>query len=162
MNHPFEFADKLSAEIQTKAKHTKHFRAIRWNDSGDTFSEGYWGVMKAVMAENPTVQFYAYSKCVSFWKAKQASNDVPSNMTVVFSYGGLEDHLIDPMKDRHAKVFANRAALRAAGYSDGTNTDRLAANPKYSKLGLVIHGNRLALPKLRRMAAKLSAARDKA
>ena len=158
MNDAFGFADQLTQEV-IKSSKRPNFRAIRWNDSGDVFSEGYWGVMKVVMKANPGIRFYAYSKRISFWKAKQASGEVPANMTVVFSFGGTEDHLIDTEKDRHAMVFPSRTALRAAGYSDGTNTDRLASNPRYNKIGLVIHGNWLALPKLRRMSAKINAAR---
>jgi hypothetical protein len=103
----------------------------------------------------PHVQFYAYSKAVSLIKSKIAKGEMPSNFTVVFSFGGKEDHLIDTNVDRHAKVFPNRASLRAAGYSDGTNTDRLACNPKFKKIALVVHGNHLRMNKLRKMVAKM-------
>ena len=77
---------------------------------------------------------------------------------MIFSQGGLEDGLIDPAKDRHARVFPTRAALRAAGYSDGTNTDRLAANPKFQKIGLVVHGNYKSHKRLKGLAEKGSKA----
>lgn len=152
MNDPFGFANKLIEEIRSKVKHVKHFRAIRFNDSGDIMDEGYWGVMKAVMTELPNVSFYAYSKRVSFLESKRMAGEWPSNFTVIYSQGGTEDGLIDPAKHRHARVFPSRAALRAAGYSDGTHTDRLAASGKYSRIGLVIHGNHLQLHKLRKRA----------
>lgn len=152
MNKPFEFAEQLIHEISVKAKNPK-FRAVRWHDAGDAFSEGYWGVMKAVMNALPNVKFYAYSKMVSFFKGR---TDIPSNFHVVFSMGGTEDHLIDTENDRHAKVFHTRQALRDAGYSDGTNTDRLAASGKYKKIALVVHGNHKAMPKFRRMVAKIN------
>lgn len=147
MNDPFAFADQLVKEIQSK----RNLRAIRFNDSGDVFSEGYWGVIKSVCNALPNTRFYAYTKRVQFFKAK---TDIPPNFTIVFSQGGLEDNLIDHTHDRHARVFSSRAALRAAGYSDGTHTDRLACDPKYRKIGLVIHGNHFALPRLRTYAAK--------
>lgn len=147
MNDPFDFSDKLIEEIKTK----RNLRAIRFNDSGDVFSEGYWGVIKAVCSALPSVRFYAYTKRVKFFKDK---TDIPSNFTLVFSQGGTEDGLIDHTKDRHARVFQSRAALRAAGYSDGTHTDRLATDPKYQKIGLVVHGNPKAMPRLRTYAAK--------
>ncbi len=150
MNDAFGFANQLIEEITVKAKNPK-FRAIRWHDSGDIMSEGYWGMMKAVMTALPHVQFYAYSKRVSFLKEKAKQGDIPANFTVVFSFGGTEDHLIDTQNDRHAKVFPNRASLRAAGYSDGTHTDRLAANPGFQKIGLVVHGNWLRLKKMRKI-----------
>jgi hypothetical protein len=152
LDDPFAFADQLIAEIKVKAKHNPKLK-VRWNDSGDIFNEGYWGVMVAVMKALPEVSFYAYSKRVSFLKSKEW----PANFSAVFSMGGTEDHLIDTAKDRHAAIFSSRAALRAAGYSDGTNTDRLASNPKFQKIGLVVHGNWLAMHKLRKVAVGMEA-----
>lgn len=149
MNNPFDFADQLIREIKSK----RNLRACRFQDSGDIFSEGYWGVMKAVMNACPYVQFYAYSKQIQFIKSRK---DIPANFTVVFSFGGKDDRLIDVNKDRHAKVFHSRQALRDAGYSDGTHTDRLACNPKFQKIGLVVHTNLLALPKIRNMIKKIN------
>jgi hypothetical protein len=149
MNDPFEFANQLVREIKIK----RNLRAVRWHDSGDIMSEGYWGVMKAVMNALPNVQFYCYTKQISFMKSR---TDIPANFTYVFSTGGTEDHLIDTQKDRHAKIFHSRQALRDAGYSDGTNTDRLASNPQFQKIGLVIHQNHKAMPKFRKMIAKLN------
>lgn len=150
----FGFATQLIEEIKSK----KNLRAIRWNDSGDFFDVNYWNIAKAVMNALPDIKFYAYSKQVSFLKAKQAQGEFPSNFTVVFSFGGKEDHLIDTQNDRHAKVFDSRKSLRNAGYSDGTHTDRLATNPKFKKLGLVVHGNHKAMPKYRRIIAKIQKA----
>lgn len=155
MNDSFGFANQLIEEITVKAKNPK-FRAIRWHDSGDIMSEGYWGMMKSVMAALPNVQFYAYSKRISFLKEKAKQGDIPANFTVIFSFSGTEDHLIDTANDRHAKVFANRASLRAAGYSDGTHTDRLASNPTFQKIGLVVHGNWLAMPKFRNIVLRMN------
>lgn len=152
MDDAFGFAEQLTAEIASKAKRGK-LRAVRWNDSGDFFSEGYWGVAKAVMLALPHVRFYAYSKMVRFFKGR---NDIPANFSIVFSQGGKDDALIDTENDRHARIFESRSALRAAGYSDGSNTDRLAANPIYKRIGLVIHGNYKAMPKLRRIVEGMS------
>jgi hypothetical protein len=152
LDDAFEFANQLVREIGSKAKRG-NLRAVRWNDSGDFFSEGYWAVAKAVMQALPHVQFYAYTKMVRFFKGR---NDIPSNLSLVFSQGGKDDVLIDMEKDRHARIFESRAALRKAGYSDGTHTDRLASNPKFLRIGLVIHGNHKAMPKLRKIAERMS------
>lgn len=152
LDDAFGFADQLITEISAKAKRNPKLK-VRWNDSGDIFNDGYWGVMVAVMKALPHVTFYAYSKRVSFLKSKEW----PENFTVVFSMGGTEDHLIDTNKDRHAAIFSSRAALRAAGYSDGTHTDRLASNRKFQKIGLVVHGNWLAMHKLRKVAGAMEA-----
>lgn len=147
LDDSFGFATQLVDEIKSK----KNIRAVRWNDSGDFFSTHYWNIARAVMAALPDVKFYAYSKRVAFFKQLQEMNALPANFTVVFSYGGTEDILINADKDRHAKIFASRAALRKAGYSDGTHTDRLASNPSFLKIGLVVHGNHKAMNKYRRI-----------
>ena len=151
MNNPFDFAEQLIREIATKAK--RKLRAVRWHDSGDIMDAGYWAVMCNVMNALPHVQFYAYTKAISFMKSR---DDIPANFTCVFSTGGTEDALIDTLKDRHAHIFHSRKALRAAGYSDGTNTDRLASNPKFQKIGLVIHQNNKAMPRFRKMIERIN------
>ena len=153
LDDAFGFVTQLIAEIKGK----RNLRAIRWNDSGDFFNSHYWYIAKAVMTALPNIRFYAYSKRVSFFKEQQALKAIPDNFTVVFSFGGTEDHLIDTVNDRHAKVFSNRAALRDAGYSDGTHTDRMATNPSFMKLGLVVHGNHKAMPKYRRIIKRIAA-----
>jgi hypothetical protein len=155
MNNPFDFANQLIAEIDKKSK-SKGFRAVRFHDAGDWMSEGYWGVMKSVMNALPHVKFYCYSKMISFIKSR---NDLPKNFTVVFSIGGTEDHLIDKNKDRHSMIFPSRQALRDAGYSDATHSDRIASNPKYQKIGLVIHQNHFTMPKFRKMITKINASK---
>jgi hypothetical protein len=149
ISDPFSFVAQLVKEIRS----IKNLRAIRWNDSGDFYGLEYWNVAKAVMAQCPDIKFYAYSKRVSFFK----SETLPVNFTLVYSFGGTEDAQIDLANDRHAKVFANRKSLRAAGYSDGTNTDRMAANANFKKIGLIVHGNHKAMPRFRRIIAKINA-----
>lgn len=153
LDDAFGFATQLVEEIKSK----RNLRAIRWNDSGDFYDTNYWNIAKAVMLALPHIKFYAYSKMVAFFKEQQALKALPANFTVVFSFGGTDDHLIDTQNDRHAKVFSSRAILRAAGYSDGTNTDRMAANPSLMKLGLIVHGNYKAMPKYRKIIKRVSA-----
>lgn len=153
LDDSFGFATQLVQEIKGK----RNLRAIRWNDSGDFFNSHYWTIARAVMEALPNIRFYAYSKRVAFFKELQAHKALPANFTVVFSFGGMEDHLIDTQNDRHAKVFSSRGILRAAGYSDGTHTDRLATNPAFQKIGLVIHGNHKAMPKYRRIIKRIAA-----
>jgi hypothetical protein len=153
LDDAFGFATQLVEEIKGK----RNLRAIRWNDSGDFFNSDYWYIAKAVMQALPNVRFYAYSKMVSFFKEQQALKALPPNFTVVFSFGGTEDHLIDTQNDRHAKVFSSHGILRAAGYSNGTHTDRLATNPAFLKIGLVVHGNHKAMPKYRKIIKRVAA-----
>jgi len=148
LDDPFTFTDKVIKEVKSK----RTIRALRFNDSGDIWGDGYWGIIKAICAACPDVQCYAYTKAIKFFKDKPQS-EMPVNFTLIFSYGGKFDSLIDTATDRHSKVFATRSALRKAGYSDGTHTDRIATNPLIQKVGLVVHGNHLRMPKLRKLIA---------
>jgi hypothetical protein len=145
LDDPFSFAEDLDREIKSK----KDLKFVRFNDSGDFFSPGYWAVAKQVIEANPDIRFYAYTKMVSFFKGL---SDLPPNFHVIYSYGGKEDDLIDPSKDRHAVIFPNRRILRELGYSDGSSTDRLARSGNFYKIGLVVHGNWLAMDRFRKAA----------
>lgn len=109
---------------------------VRIHDSGDFYSEEYLDKWLKVIRLCPSVQFYAYTKMVSLLKSKQ----LPNNLTIIYSFGGTEDHLIDCQKDRHAKVFNSPDDLVANGYANGTDDDFIAAIGQFNKIGLVYHG----------------------
>ena len=154
LNDPFGFKDQLVKEIKTKVKFTKNFRGIRINDSGD-IHPALFSVMRQVMNECPEVSFYAYTKSVKFMKDMKESGMIPNNFTYVFSYGGQQDHLIDKTKDRHAIAFTSRSVLRANGYTEAYNSDIPAWNPKNMRVGLIAHGNHLAMNKIKRLIGKV-------
>jgi hypothetical protein len=115
---------------------------LRVHDSGDFFNPEYLQLWLDIAYARPNVQFYAYTKSVSWVKAAQAAGQVPKNFTIVFSFGGREDALIDKAKDRHSWVFSSNEAMLAAGYADTTETDDNAANPSVRCVGLVYHGTK--------------------
>ena len=59
------------------------------------------------------------------------------NFRIIFSYGGLQDHLIDRDRDRNADVFPDLPSLLAAGYTDQEENDVLAAIMPNNKVGIV-------------------------
>jgi hypothetical protein len=85
----------------------------------------------------PDKEFYAYTKMVRMVK----SVELPPNFTVIFSYGGDEDHLIDQHNDRHAIVFEDVFTLLNAGYKNCSENDDDALGPE-KRIGLVYHGQR--------------------
>lgn len=136
LNHPKHTAEKIIAEIKSKRK----LKAFRIHDSGDFFNVTYAKWWFDICRELPDIQFYAYTKCVGWMKNTMLGAYVPDNLTLIYSYGGKEDHLIDPNHDRHSRVFRTHAAMKAAGYHDTTKTDDAAADPSIKKIGLVYHG----------------------
>lgn len=118
--------------------------AVRIHDSGDFFSEAYLDLWLRVALNNPGILFYAYTKEVAMLKAR---TDLPQNLRIVFSKGGLQDHLIDDDTDRHADVFPSIDDLLAAGYSDQGPSDLLAVTLANNRVGIVANN----IPHLRRI-----------
>ncbi len=127
-----DFPDLMHAEIVSKRP-----SRVRIHDSGDFYSAEYLSKWCIIAEQHPDVEFYAYTKMVSMVKMYEAW--LPENLTVIFSYGGTEDALIDPDKDRHSKVYTDIDTLLGDGYIDASDDDSLALtdNPK---VGLVYHG----------------------
>lgn len=126
-----DFAELLSHEILALRP-----VAYRWNDSGDFYSKDYLLKAYQVAKLTPRVNHYAYTKQVELVKA----NRPPPNFLMIFSYGGKQDHLIDPSRDRHAHIFESLEALNAANYEDCSWDDSQAWRTTSNKIGLVFHG----------------------
>lgn len=131
------FRELVQAEID-KFKLDKYKYFVRIHDSGDFDRETYFADWILLAFNNPQVEFYAYTKMVSM--CKKVAHLLPKNFTIIYSYGGKEDHLIDPEKDRHSKVFNSVEELEKAGYMDATGNDHVALETL--KVGLPIHGTR--------------------
>lgn len=108
--------------------------AVRIHDSGDFFSAEYLLAWCEVASSVPDVLFYAYTKEVSLVRALAAK--FPVNLRVLFSLGGLEDHLIDPDVDRHADVFPDEQAIEDAGYVSQDASDLLAVLLPTTRIGI--------------------------
>lgn len=126
------FVETIDAEIKRRK-----VKRLRIHDSGDFFSVNYTNAWLEIIRRNPSVRFYAYTKMVSFFKARMAL--LPENFHVIFSEGGTQDSKIDQETDRHSRVFASVSELRAAGYSDAHKRDRPSLMGQ-QKIGLVYHG----------------------
>lgn len=139
-----EFVSTMVSEIQSwlKKRTVKNLK-VRWHDAGDVYSLEYLKKLVEVMRFFETdkrVSFYAYTKQVQL--IKENSDILPSNFTVIFSYGGKQDDMIDQKTDRHSRVFETIEDLKAASYADGTDDDMVAATGKSNRIGLVFHGNK--------------------
>lgn len=108
-------------------------KAVRIHDAGDFYDAGYLARWTRIAGENPHVLLYAYTKEVAMLKA----TPLPHNMRVIYSYGGKQDHLIDPDTDRHADVFPTRQRLDEAGYYDQEDSDLLAVTAPTTRIGIV-------------------------
>ncbi len=130
------FALIINAEIKRRK-----VQRLRIHDSGDFYSIEYTQKWLNIMRANPDVQFYAYTKMVSMFKELADDGQLPPNFTIIYSFGGTQDKLINRAVDRHSWVFSSLEALKAAGYANASENDAVAldGNPK---IGLVYHGTK--------------------
>jgi hypothetical protein len=109
--------------------------SIRLHDSGDFFDQAYLNTWYYVMREFPEKQFYTYTKSLHLDFSGQ-----PDNFTLIQSFGGKLDHLIQLDKP-HSKIFDNDASRILADYCDGNINDSPAQRGEL-KIGLVYHGTK--------------------
>lgn len=133
MNTPAVLADMF---VEDLLRHPSR-RTVRWDISGDFFSQAFLDVVYEVARRTPDRHHYSYTKSLNLdlWSNK------PENFVIVQSQGGRYDHLIDPSKPT-ARIFPTLEALIRAGYSNGQHSDGPAARGE-ARVGLVFHGGRL-------------------
>ena len=108
--------------------------AIRIHDSGDFFAPWYLDRWLRIARDHPSMLFYAYTKEIEMLIEREAS--LPQNFRVIYSYGGLQDHLIDPERHRHADVFSQHSDLAEQGYTDQSDSDLIAACAPSLRIGI--------------------------
>jgi hypothetical protein len=112
--------------------------AIRIHDSGDFFADWYLDLWIGIAQVHPDVMFYAYTKEIELCKSRQ----YPDNFHLIYSTGGLQDHLIDPENDRHADVFPSTDAMEQAGYLSQDVSDLYAILLPTTKVGITANNIR--------------------
>jgi hypothetical protein len=123
------FPQLMIAEIiKKKASH------VRIHDSGDFYSREYLHKWFKVMGSLPDVTFYAYSKSLPLFEGIK----LPKNFVLIKSEGGKRDDLINPITDRHARIFKTEQDLLNAGYVNASENDLKAIGDNF-KIGLIAH-----------------------
>lgn len=131
LSDPDKWVQMMLTELKKKKYEGKY---IRIHDSGDFFSLGYAERWLLIAKLTPHSIFYTYTKEVKM--LKQLTWAFPSNFIVIYSYGGKQDHLIDPETDRHSDVFTDYDQMIALGYNDIGEDDKQAAIHPNHKVGL--------------------------
>jgi hypothetical protein len=108
---------------------------IRVHDSGDFLSEEYLLAWLAIASHTPDVFFYCYTKEVGLFQ-RVVEGNAPANFRWCYSLGGKQDHLIDKDRDYHADVFADEAAVEAAGYYSQDENDLLCVLAPSVRIGI--------------------------
>lgn len=119
--------------------------AVRVHDAGDFFADWYLDLWLTIARDHPSILFYAYTKEIEMFLAYE--DRLPPNLRTIYSYGGLQDHLIDPERHRHADVFPDVETLDAQDYTDQTASDLIAICAPTTRIG--IPANNLPVPNRR-------------
>lgn len=67
-------------------------KAVRIHSSGDFFNQEYFDLWCWIAKQNPTVEFWAFTKSIQY--VVNRLNVIPDNLTITASFGGHQDHLI--------------------------------------------------------------------
>jgi len=78
-------------------------KAVRIHASGDFFNQEYFDMWLEVAAENPSVEFWAYTKSLKYWVNRIDS--IPSNLVLTASQGGRSDELIEQYNLKNVIVY---------------------------------------------------------
>jgi hypothetical protein len=111
LSKQMEFPTIMQYEVESLPVRPTH---IRIHDSGDFYNEAYLRKWIIVANNNPDIVFYGYTKQVAMMLRN--GHIIPSNLKLIFSYGGKDDALIDPDEHRHSYIFGDKESLDRSGY----------------------------------------------
>jgi len=83
---------------------------VRIHASGDFFTPEYLNLWIEIAKENPKINFWGFTKSIKYWLIVR--DQIPSNLILTASYGGLDDELIEKNKLKHAKVYLKLSEVR--------------------------------------------------
>lgn len=113
---------------------------VRIHVGGDFFNQSYFDAWVKVAKDNPKVLFYAYTKALPFWVAR--INEIPDNLKLNASKGGLRDDLIKEHNLKEAVVvYSEKQAVDMGLEIDHDDTH---AYKQEKSFALLIHGSQPA------------------
>lgn len=99
---------------------------VRIHGSGDFYNQNYFDAWLAVARARPHVLFWSFTKSVQLWINRLS--DIPANLILQASRGGLQDQLIDAYRLKSATVFPTLAAAQASGLPIDTDDTYASSN----------------------------------
>ena len=135
------FGDIIGKELTRLLIKAKGKRlAIRVHASGDFYSPEYLRKWIHIVSAFPSITFYAYTKSIAI--AKRLREVIPGNFILIYSMGSNQDALINPVTDRHSRIFKTETDALAAGYTLANEDDAVAWSADTTCIGLVMFGAR--------------------
>jgi hypothetical protein len=129
-----QMVELIQASLPKKAK------LIRIHVSGDFFNPQYFDAWLEVAKNNPTIIFYAYTKSLHLWVGRK--DDIPSNLKLNASRGGIHDWMIDTYGLKSAEVVFSEEDADTKGLPiDHDDTHAYQSDKSFA---LLIHGTQPA------------------
>jgi len=101
------FVDEMVNRITTTG-----LMVVRFHEAGDVYHPRYAEDLAQIARRLPDRRFYLYTKSIPYVAAlKQVRN-----FTVIFSFGGARDHLIDRQTDNYARVVDTPSEVQPGEY----------------------------------------------
>jgi hypothetical protein len=116
-------------------RRTKRLKLLRIHTEGDFYNQRYLDQWVQIMALNPQVKFYCYTKSLHLDWSRALK--LP-NFKRIQSFGGQLDSNID-LNQPNARIFKNLDDLLAAGYVNCSESDLIAADKSTNNVGLISH-----------------------
>lgn len=132
--------DAIASVIQ--AALPKDAGIIRIHSSGDFFNYTYFVAWLKVISHNPSVLFYAYTKCLPFWVRNIETIQRLPNLVLTASDGGTHDSMIIQHNLRQAIVaFSELEALESGLEFDDDDSHAADPSKRQQSFLLLLHGS---------------------
>lgn len=118
----------------------KRVEVVRIHASGDFFSKAYFLAWVEVAKMNPDIIFFGYTKMLPF-----VSMDMPDNMSLVYSYGGIfDDKVTDEPFIKVVETVTDALALGLTPACQNEPSDDFDYIRNGQSFALTIHGTQPA------------------
>jgi hypothetical protein len=109
-----------------------------------------------VIAYNPTILFYAYTKALNYWIDDMQFVAGLSNLVLTASRGGRLDSKIDEFQLREAIIFATEDEADDFNLEvDSDDSHAAIPDNRNKSFALIIHGTQPAKPKVKKAKKEL-------
>lgn len=133
-----ECKDSIDAMADLISKSLPKHEKIRVHVSGDFFNENYLRAWIKVAKENSNKLFYAYTKSIKY--VLNCQNEIPDNLVLTCSFGGLDDELIMRHDLKRAIVVYSPEEAEEMNLKID-HDDSMAMDKNIKRFALLIHGS---------------------
>lgn len=136
---PIAAANKIKAGEIIVDSLPKNVGVVRIHVGGDFKTQNYFDAWLHAAKQRPDVLFYAYTKSIPFWVKRIA--EIPENLILTASKGGMKDELIEKHNLRQAIVVDSEdEAMRLNLEIDHDDSHAVNPNKRNQSFALLIHG----------------------